>query len=282
MASIGPISLFREKTSVHHFGDVLTDPDQDTSFVIRSNRIILELMASHRKEQVVVRGQNIPSTLRLVSLVVERFLRDPQTFHRENPPDWPDMWKRLQGDYERRFHPESWVSLHLDGQCLFSTQGSEPIDQIESVANGEDLTDDIIKDATRMIFGGAVEDVVVQHESQTAVVFTPFANHLRAAVLERRGGRTGSFSVSAFHAPDNKVRLGGFINFVADLVEAVTLKDFLDRVRQMMEASNLSNPPVPHDHLSAALGRKRQCAHFVMSFERAHKVQYRPERPDIT
>ncbi|WP_413205188.1 hypothetical protein [Rhodospirillum sp. A1_3_36] len=280
MASIGPISLFREKTSIHQFGDALANPEQENSFVIRSNRVILELMATHRKEQVVIRGQNISSTLRLASMVVERFLRDPQVFHREVPVDWYDLWDRKRSDYERRFQPESWVSVHVEGKTAFATKGSLPIDQIERVAKGEDLTDDIIKDATKSLFG-TVEDVVVQHESQTAVVFTPFSNHLRAAVLERRGGRTGSFSVSAFHQPDQKIRLSAFTNFIADLVEAVSLKEFLEKVRSMMEESNLSSPPVPHDHLSAALGRKRQCAQFVAAFEKGNKVQYRPERPDI-
>ncbi|MGB0697539.1 MAG: hypothetical protein ACPGOY_17945 [Rhodospirillaceae bacterium] len=280
MASIGPITLFREKTSVHQFGDAAVGMEQETSFVIRSNRIILELGASHRTQQAVIRGQNIPSTLRLAAMVVDRFLRDSQVFSGQSAVDWEELWSRKISDHERHFMNESWVSIHVDGNTLFQTEGSEAIDYIEQVAMGEDLTDDIIKDATRMMFG-SLEDAVVQHESQTAVVFTPFSNHLRAAVLERRGGRTGSFSVSAFHQPDYKVRLGSFIAFVADLVEAVFLKDFLDRVRQMMEENNLRTPPVPHDQLASNLNRKRQCAQYVTAFERANKVQYRPERPEI-
>ncbi|GEO81214.1 hypothetical protein [Pararhodospirillum oryzae] len=280
MASIGPISLFREKTTVHQIGGGRPGPIEEGALVIRSNRIILELTTSVRKEQVVVRGQTVPSTLRVAALVVERFLRDPQIFHRDDPVDWEDLWVRKRSDYDRRFSPESWVSIHVDGRTLFATNGSDAINLIEQVAHGEDLTDEIIRDATRALFSSA-QDVVVQHESQTAVVFTPFATHLRAAVLERRGGRTGSFSASAFHGPEGKVRLGAFVNFVADLVEAVTLREFLERIRVQMEQSGQSSPPIPHDHLSAALGRKRQCAQFVAAFENAFKVQYRPERPEF-
>lgn len=292
MASIGPISLFREKTSVHNFGERLSGGGRRESFVLRSNRIILELMASHRKEQVVIRGRTVSDTLRLAALVVERFLRDPQVFHRDVPVDWVDLWDRKRSAYDRAYCPDSWVSIHVDGRAIFTTQGSETVDLIEQVAAGEDLTDEIIKDATRLMYESA-EDVVVEHESQTAVVFTPFASHLRAAVLERRDGRTGSFSVSAFHGEGNKIRLGVFVNFVADLVEAVALREFLERsaptAAEAAAAARGGAKPVPaagpatvsSAQLSAALERKRQCGQFVLAFERTTKVQYRPERPNI-
>lgn len=281
MATIGPISLFREKTSVHNIGDPIFGTGATKSMTLRSNRVILELMTSHRKEQAVIRGRTIPDTLRLSALVVEWFMRDPQVFHRDAPLEWTDLWGRRRSDYDREFSPESWVSIHVDGHPVFTTQGSEAIDLIENVAAGEDLTDAIIKDATRQLFKSA-EDVVVEHESQTAVVFTPFANHLRAAILERRGGRTGSFSVSAFHGPgEKKVRLGTFVGFVADIVEAVTLRELLDRAKAATEGRGPAGNKLPHQQISAALARRRQCAQYVFAFEKGTKVQYRPERPDL-
>ncbi|ABC23352.1 hypothetical protein [Rhodospirillum rubrum] len=282
MASIGPITLFREKTSVHTFDDEPELPDQDTSFTIRSNRVVLELAASHRKSQVVVRGQTIAATLRLSALVIDHFLRDSQVFQRSVPIDWADLWARKQSDFERRHHPESWVSIHADGRAAFVTRGSEAIDMIEEVAKGQDLTNDLIKTATWNLLGKA-EDIVVRHESQTAVVFSPFPTHLRAAVLERRGGRTGSFSVSAFHQTDRKIRLSAFINFLADLVEAITLKELMERARPAgagEEAGPVASP-IPLDQIDATIERRKHCAEFVAAFERANKVQYRPERPQL-
>lgn len=281
---ISGITLFREKSTVHRFGFGGQHADDDAVFQVRSNRVSMQLKAGGLTENVVVRGQNIPSTLRLTALVLEQFNQAPTLF--ANPldqhADWSELWKQRTSSYEKQFQRESWVSLHYEGETVFTTNPSNQIEEIERIAQGGDVNDTTIREVTTRLLGEEA-DVVTQHDSQTAVVFTPFKDYHRAAILERRGGRTGSFAVSAHHPPKPKkpVRYSGFINFCADTIEALNLKVFLDRIKQMVEENRITGPVVTPAQVAGAMGRKRDLMQFIVAYERANKITYRPERPEF-
>lgn len=283
-AVISPITLFREKSTVQKFGFAGGQADDEPVLDVRSNRVTLSLKSGGIQETVVVRGQNIPGTLRLTALVIERFNRQPTLFSEEDysQTDWMELWAQRVSTYDKQFGGDAWVSLHHDGQTVFTTNPSTAIEEIETVARGGDVTDKVVRNAAYRILG-STEDVVTEHDSQTAVVITPFASYHRAAILERRGGRTGSFAVSAHHPPKPKkpVRYSGFINFCADIIEALNLKVFLDRVKQMVEENHMSGPGVTPAQVAGAMGRKRDLMQFIVGYERANKITYRPERPEF-
>ncbi|MFA7430947.1 MAG: hypothetical protein WCZ23_12375 [Rhodospirillaceae bacterium] len=283
-AVISPITLFREKSTVHRFGFSGAEGGDEAVLSIRSNRVTLNLKSSGIQETVVVRGQNIPSTLRLTSLVVERFNRHPTIFSDEDvtQQDWLENWIQRVSSYERQFMQESWVSLHHEGRTVFTTNPSVSIEEIEMLAVGGDVNDTVVRNAASRLLGSN-DDMVTEHDSQTAVVFTPFATYHRAAILERRGGRTGSFAVSAHHPqkPKKPVRYSGFISLCADMIEALTLKVFLDRIKQMVEENRVSGPTITPAQVAGAMGRRRDLMQFVVGYERANKLTYRPERPEF-
>lgn len=283
-AVISGITLFREKSTVHRFGFGGTDAENDAVLSVRSNRITLPLRSSGVTEQVVIRGQNIPATLRLTALVLEQFNRNPAILSEDTltQAEWGELWKQRVSSYERQFVPESWVSLHHEGQTVFTTNPSTHIDEIERLAQGGDISDTLIREVSSVLLGQE-DDVVTQHDSQTAVVFTPFKEYHRAAILERRGGRTGSFAVSAHHParPKKPVRYSGFIDFCANTIEALNLKGFLDRIKQMVEENRIYGPPVSPAQVAGAMGRKRDLMQFIVAYERANKITYRPERPEF-
>ena len=273
------ITLFREKSTVHRFGFSGEHGENETVLSVRSNRISLTLKAGSISEDVVIRGQNIASTLRLTGVVIEQFSRNPALFSDmiTHPTDWGEHWKSRLSSYEAQYMPESWVSLYHEGVTLFTTNPSTQIDEIERLAHGRELNDSVIRNAASNLIGGD-DDIVTQHDSQTAVVFTPFKDYHRAAILERRGGRTGSFAVSAHHPPKPKkpVSYSGFINVCAELIEALTLRAFLDRVKQMVEENRLSGTPITPAQVAGAMGRKRDLMQFINSYERANRTTYRP------
>lgn len=281
---ISGITLFREKSTVHRFGFGGQHADDDAVFQVRSNRVSLQLKSGGLTENLVVRGQNIPSTLRLTAMVLEHFNTNPTAFSGEGsePANWHEMWKQRTSSYEKQFQRESWVSLHYEGETIFTTNPSNQIEEIERIAQGGDVNDSTIREVTSRLLGTDA-DVVTQHDSQTAVVFTPFKDYHRAAILERRGGRTGSFAVSAHHPakPKKPVRYSGFINFCADTIEALNLKVFLDRIRQMVEENRITGPVVTPAQVAGAMGRKRDLMQFIVAYERANKITYRPERPEF-
>lgn len=185
MASVTGITLFREKTTVHSFSFDTGAEGNQVAMSIRSNRIAINLKAEDVNETVVVRGQNIPSTLRCAAMVVESFTRNPMIFSKENAVNWADKWTDRQSSYERKFVPESWVSIHHGGRTLFSTNTSRQIDALEALAQGGDINEQLVHRVSQALFGRD-EEFAVQHDSQTAVVFTPFSSYHRAAILERR------------------------------------------------------------------------------------------------
>ncbi|NKD78147.1 hypothetical protein HEQ60_10300 [Haematospirillum sp. H1815] len=283
-AVISGITLYREKSTVHRFDFSGEHRDEDAIFQVRSNRVSLVLKSGPVTEHVIIRGQNIPTTLRMTALVVEQFNRNPALFTEDHTTsfDWAEHWKSRVSSYERQFMEESWISIYHEGGTLFSTNPSAHIDEIERIALGGDINDSHIKKVSQSIVG-AIEDVVTQHDSQTAVVFTPFKEYHRAAILERRGGRTGSFATSAYHPPKpgRPVRYSGFINFCADAIEALNLKVFLERVKQMVEENKSYSGAITAVQVAAAMARKRDLMQFIQSYERANKVVYRPERPEF-
>ncbi len=284
MSEIGNLTLFREKSTVHRFIELGEDESDEPILKIRSNRIVVPLKLADTTYTCIIRGQNMSSTLRLTGLVIDQFRREPGMVHDAAGMDWEGLWTRRVSTYEADYNPDNWVSMHLEGETVFST-GEEIIDviqEIESLAAGGDVNDSIIMGASSNIVG-ALEDLVVEHDSQTAYVFTPFSAYHRAAVLERKGGKTGSFAVSAYHpTPKKPVRLSFFLGFTADVLEALTLTAFLERVQFMVEDNSISSSTITPSQIAAARSRKRDLMQQITGFEKAYKVTYRPERPSFT
>ncbi len=283
MSDIGNLTLFREKSTVHRFVEFGEDESDEPVLEIRSNRITVPLKLADNTYHCVIRGQNIPSTLRLTGLVVDHFRRDPGFIHDPESLDWENLWVRRVSNYESDYNPENWVSLHIGGESVFSTADDtlDVIHEIESLAAGGDVDDSIIMEASNNVVG-ALEDLAVEHDSQTAYVFTSFAAYYRAAVLDRKGGKTGSFAVSAYHpTPKKPIRVSFFLGFSADIMEALTMTAFLERVQFMVEENTISTTSISPAQIASARNRKRDLMQQITGFEKAHKVTYRPERPSF-
>lgn len=77
------------------------------------------------------------------------------------------------------------------------------------------------------------------------------------------------------------MRFDTFIHFCADLIEAVNVRMFLERVKAMVEENRISGPPITPAQVQAAMDRRRALVTYINAFERANKVSYRPERPEL-
>lgn len=284
MASIGPITLYREKSIIHRFvSRAESNRDQDPCWVLKSNRLTMELSSRSQSGPAVVRGHNIAGTLRMAAIVAERFMRDPDVFspHNPYPPEWAELWDRKVSGYERQFNKDNWASLHVNGATVFATHDSPPIVAIERLAQGADLDERTVRSATVDLFDVSSDsDIVVQHDSQTAVVITPFSGYLRAAILERKSGRTGSFSMSVYHTERRKARPSTLLNFCADVIESFNLRQFLERAPGSGDSATAA-PEHLRQQIDAAIGRRRDLGQYIHGFETGNKVQYRPERPEL-
>ena len=76
MIEIGAITLYREKSTVHRFSSGSGDQNGEPALMIRSNRVVIPIKTRVENITAVVRGQNVPSTLRMTALVIDEFRRD--------------------------------------------------------------------------------------------------------------------------------------------------------------------------------------------------------------
>ena len=284
MSEIGNLTLYREKSTVHHFAELGDDESDEPVLEIRSNRITIPLKIGNKSYNCVIRGQNIPVTLRMTGLVVDQFRRDPGMIREAADVDWESRWIRRLSSYESDYNSSTWISLHIDGNHIFSTSDDvlDVIHEIESLAGGGEVNESIIMEASSNIVG-ALEDLVVEHDSQTAFVFTPFSAYHRAAILERKGGNTGSFAVSAYHPnPKKPIRHSFFLGFSADIMEGLTMSAFMERIQLMVDDDSISSTSITPAQIASARSRRRDLLQQIAGFEKAYKVTYRPERPSFT
>lgn len=283
MIEIGTLTLFREKSVVHQFAELDEESARDVPVLtLRSNRITIPVKTKMSTIMAIVRGQNIPGTMRMAAVVVEEIRRDPNILQDAASFDWDAQWRRKISKFDIDYNPENWASLHIGGDQIFTSRAENAaIAQVEALAAGADVTDSIVSEAASNVIG-ALEDLAVEHDSQTAFVFTPFPQYLRAAILERRDRKTGSYAVSAYHpAPNRPVRLSHFIGFCADMTEALTHKSFLDRVQELIASNAIGNAGITPALVQATRQRRRDLIQQIENFEGANKVVYRPERPNI-
>ena len=281
MVEIGTITLFREKSIVYQEGALDDDSQRDVpAMTLRSNRVTIPVKTKISTIMVIVRGQNIPNTMRMAAVAVEEIRRDPNILHDPMAFDWENMWRRKVSKYELDYNPDNWVSLHIGGEQIFSSrEDNAAIAQVEAIAAGEDVTDSMVSEAVGNILG-ALEELVVEHDSQTAFVFTALPTYLRAAILERRDRKTGAYAISVYHpSPQKPVRLSHFISFAADMAETLTHKSFLDRVQELIATNAIGNAGITPALVQATRNRRRDLIQQIENFEGANKVVYRPERP---
>lgn len=269
MLEIGTITLYREKSVIHKMESGLGDDGEDVDrqapvLSLRSNRVTIPIKTKMATIPVVVRGHNIPGTMRMAAVVVDEIRRDPHAL--QDP-----------GDVD-------WETVHVGGQLAFSSVEGDTIKalaEIESLASGADVTDALVQEAAANVLG-ALEDLAVEHDSQTAFVFTSTPSYLRAAILERRDRKTGSYAIAVYHpSPQRPVRLAAVISFAADLAETLTHKSFIDRVQDMIAANQMHDSHITPAQIQATRNRRKELIGQIEDFEQANKVVYRPERPNL-
>src|SRR5262245_45973790 len=142
MSEFGTVTLYREKSVVYRLEEQLSMDDEDSShdepvMELRSNRITMPVKTKVSTIAVVVRGQNIPSTMRMSSVVMDEIRRDANVLRDGGIVDWYSMWRRKVSKYEADYNSANWVSLHIGGDQIYSSRDDNAaIAEVESLAAG--------------------------------------------------------------------------------------------------------------------------------------------------
>lgn len=242
--------------------------------VIRSNRIFLKLEAGGATEKVVVRAQNMHTTLRMAGKVLQEFFRLGPLLRRG--VNWEDIWQGLQSNYEREYNEYNWGAVYINGHNVFKTKHSAYVDIIEKCAqlnvDNYDATIEVAQNALKQL-GKSMQ---ISQSSTVAAVFTNTPEHLRVGIIHRQGGKDTAFNFTAAGGETNH-RIVQTLGIAAALLEAINLKHVVENLREKSQGRKPS--PADASQLRTALARLVALDKGISSFEDVYEVRYRPEKP---
>lgn len=269
-------ALIREKIDVKAQAGAL--PGSDSGQVtVRSNRICLNLDDGVRQEKIVIRSQNMHSTLRIAARTMADFYKHGFFTGRAQPMDWKDLWHGLQYNYEREFNPQHWCAIYIDGKVVFRTQPSVVVDVIEKCALVSAENYDATMKITEQAFGKLGKPVQIEHSSIVAAMLNDDGAQLRCGIILRAGGKDTvfTFTVTGGQA---EMRIPQTFDIAAGLLEAVNLCRIVRGLQEkVLEATVRNHAEV--NQLRAATGRLITLDKMINTFNDVYDVSYLPEKP---
>ena len=276
---VGTLTLYREKSLFFDGAHPGPDIEPFARLAIRSNRIICPLIADGRVRQLVVRGHNIPTTLRLAGRLVDAFKADRMALDGDSAMDWQTLYDTVVSDYDRAFVPNLWLTAYVDGERRFSSRTLDPsLDLLELEVKGDEISEPLLKRLAPKLVD--VRQTRLRHDSRAAVVMNESSDGVRCAVIERRRGKDAAFSFHVQNPPKKRMRMSAALFMAADLFELQNLYALAERLaRSLAAAAKTHLPEVSLDHVEAINTRNLQLSALIKAFHESHGVRYRPGAP---
>lgn len=276
---VGTLTLYREKSLFFDGAHPGPDLEPFARLAIRSNRIVCPLGADGRVRQLVVRGHNIPTTLRLAGRLIDAFKGDRMSLDADSALDWKTLHDAVLSDYDRAFVPKTWLSAYVDGECRFASRSFDPaIDLLEAEAKGNEISESLLKRLAPKLVD--TRQTRLRHDSRAAVVMNESSDGVRCAVIERRRGKDAAFSFHVQNPPKKRIRLSAALLMAADLFEMQNLYALAERLaRALANSADPHLPEVSLDHVEAINTRNLQLSALIKAFHETHNVRYRPNAP---
>jgi hypothetical protein len=273
-------SLVREK--IIFIDDSETDKSVEDAqpTVIRSNRIFLNLKGKGTSEKVVVRAQNMHTTLRLAGRIMASYFRSGLILPRATPFDWEKQWDSLLPIYEKEFNPKIWAAVYINGQPVFKTTTSPFVDVIEKCAlltiDNYDATMNVTESALKQV-GRAMR---INHSSNVAAVFTDNDDMMRCGIIHRTEGKDTTFSFTAAGG-ESENRIVQSMGIAGAFLEALNLRFFTKILQDKARRGEIPKVSPEANQLRGATARLVAINKGISDFETTYEVKYRPEKPDF-
>lgn len=248
--------------------------------VIRSTRLHLQLPGRVRTENVVIRAQNMHTTLRIGAKVLFSFFKNGLFTRRAEPFDWSAMWELLLTNYERKYAPDLWAAVYIDGEAVFKTEKAPFVDVIEQCALLSVDNYDATMQLTEKVMGHLGHDTQIEHVAKVAAVFTDEGTQLRCGVIHRSGGKDTTFSFTASGGETYSRVIQGF-HIAASFLEAIEIRHYMREVQRKLHIGGLTKSSPEMVKYNAGPQRLKDLRRALETFEEHFNVYYRPEKPDI-
>ncbi len=269
-------SLVREKIV---FSDDGTENGKEP-VIIKSNRIFLKLTQLGDTEKIVVRTQNMHTTLQLAAKILFSYYRSGLLLSRETPFDWEGQWDSIILNYEREFNPDLWAAVYINGRSVFKTTTSPFVDVIEQCAlltiDNYDATMDVTESALKKI-GRAVR---INHNSKVGAIFHDSGTSMRCGIIHRAEGKDSTFSFTA-EGGEARNRIVQAMMTAASFLEAINLRHITRSLKSKIRQNQISQASKEADQLRLATARMVSLDKTIAGFEEMYSVQYRPEKPNF-
>ncbi len=271
-------TMLREKFTLHE------KDKAEPPVVAVGNRIALPLMGSDggHEERLVVRGQNMHTTLRMAAVICRSYNREGPLSGRLGPSGWKQVWDDSLSGFERENNAKSWIAVYSGGRPLFKSGENHPfLDVIEQCdARNRDEYDRAV-DIAEGAFNMAGRGVSIDHETTIAMVIGALAEKTRIGLIYRqpRHNTTFNFSVDAKQGAVREIahpQPHQCLMHAAAWLEIIQLAVNSGYFKAKKGLTRMGAPP-----LEIAQQRLGKLNAELQQFEEMFLVRYRPERPDI-
>jgi len=165
--------------------------------IAAGNRITLPLLSrkGQREERLIVRGQNMHTTLRMAALICRTYFREGPIQSRKTPFDWAEQWANTVPDFERQTNQSSWIAVYSAGRTIFKEGTYHPfMDIIEQCdARNRDEYDRSVEIAEKA-FNMAGRGVTIAHDTTIAMVIGAMDERTRVGLMFRHPRKSATFN----------------------------------------------------------------------------------------
>lgn len=276
---VGTLTLYREKSLFFDGAHPGPDLEEYARLNIRSNRITWLLTLNDTKYKLVIRGHNVPSTLRLSALIFDTFRADPTALQQDNTVDWESLFAEASSEYDTNFNPNRWYSIYVNGEKLAASIEIDPaIDTLEHKARGNEVDELFLKKIATEITDR--RSIRLRHDSIAAIILSNMSDGIRCALIDRRPGKDAGFSFKIQNPPGKRTRVSAVLFMAADIFEMQNLYSIVARIEKVLSGElPKSAMPVSLDHVQAIQTRNHQLTELVRSGHDTFDISYRPAPP---
>jgi len=278
--SVFHTSLIREK--IIFIEDTGNFDDLKEPTIIRSNRLAMRLKRKSEHEDIVIRCQNMPDTLRVAGQIFKNFYAGGGAFlNREKPFDWEKLWNKTISDYEKKYNPENWLSVYIDGKCIFKTHSSPFADIIEQcvLVTKEDY--DGAMDVAEYALREVGRSIRIKHYTNVAAVFTDNIDTLRCGIIRRSSEHDTMFNFSVVGGGARTKRIIQSFEIAAAFLDAINLRFIIDMAQEKLMNGSISRSSSQAKQMHDSYIRQGELSRTINIFEDVYHVRYRPEKPDF-
>jgi len=263
-------SLVREKIIFTSGG--IGEETEKEPVVIRSNRIFLRLGQAGETEKIVIRAQNMHTTLRIAAKILHNYYEGGPLLAHTEPLDWETLWDQARSGYEKEFNPQLWCALYINGKSVFKTITSPFVDVIEKCAlltlDNYDTTMGVTESALKQI-GHAMR---INHNSN--------GDNIRCGIIHRSDKKDVAFNFTAVNGQQHTRIIQSF-GATAAYLEAFNLRFVIHMLRNKIRMGEAKTVSPENSQIRSAITRQSAISRAILSFEEMYDVKYRPAKPDF-